>query len=317
MNTNFSPVPFIDNDLESSLKKEKMKKPEIPELSELPEMPESVEAPSESPVKETPPPILFEDKPKKLYKKKSGTNAQTIEVNNYQSPRVMFWTEDPNVLLNTQYWNEFFPTESMTFNQKLNALTRIVLILTIISYLFTQKPRILMVSGISILCIFLLHYATNQKLLGEGFMQNKDGYVRNYNRKGPFIPINTNENQYQPSTPVNPLSNVLMSDYDYNPHKKPAPPAFTEKDRETILDETKTQIQMLNPDQPNIDKKLFQDVTHNLELEQSMRQFYSTANTTIPNDQKGFAEFCYGDMISAKEGNKFAAVRNNPRFNLH
>lgn len=48
-----------------------------------------------------------------------------------------------------------------------------------------------------------------------------------------------------------------------------------------------------------------------------MRQFYSTANTTIPNDQGGFAEFCYGDMISAKEGNMFASVRNNPRHNLY
>ena len=154
-------------------------------------------------------------------------------------------------------------------------------------------------------------------MLGEGFMQNKDGYTKNYNRKGPFVQINSEENQYQPSSAVNPLSNVLLNDYDYNPHKKPAPPSFTEKDRETILDETKKQIQLLNPDQPNIEKKLFHDVTENLEMEQSMRQFYSTANTTIPNDQKGFAEFCYGDMISAKEGNKFAAVRNNPRYNLY
>jgi phospholipid N-methyltransferase len=76
-------------------------------------------------------------------------------------------------------------------------------------------------------------------------------------------------------------------------------------------------IQSMHPGQPNIDKKLFQDVTDNLELEQSMRQFYSTANTTIPNDQTSFAEFCYGDMISAKEGNAFASVRNNPRHNLY
>lgn len=306
MNNNLSPIP-LDSDLESSFQEKIVETTDLQENIQAPPEPSMVTTePPNEPINENPPPKKMQSKPTK-----------NIQINNYHPPEILFWTEDPNVLLNTQYWNEFFPTESMTFNQKLNALTRIVLVLTIISYLFTQKPRILVVSGISLLCIFLLHYATNQKLLGEGFMQNKDGYVRNYNRKGPFVPIDTNENQYQPSTPVNPLSNVLMSDYDYNPHKKPAPPAFTKKDRETILDETKTQIQMLNPDQPNIDKKLFQDVTENLELEQSMRQFYSTANTTIPNDQKGFAEFCYGDMISAKEGNHFAAVRNNPRYNLH
>jgi hypothetical protein len=307
MNNNLSPVP-LDNDLESSFQEKIVETSELDESVQVPSEPSMVTTePSNEPVNENPTPVI----------KTQSKPTKNIQINNYHPPEILFWTEDPNVLLNTHYWHEFFPTESMTFNQKLNALTRIVLVLTIISYLFTQKPRILVVSGISLLCIFLLHYATNQKLLGEGFIQNKDGYVRNYNRKGPFVAIDTNENQYQPSTPVNPLSNVLMSDYDYNPHKKPAPPAFTKKDRETILDETKTQIQMLNPDQPNIDKKLFQDVTENLELEQSMRQFYSTANTTIPNDQKGFAEFCYGDMISAKEGNNFAAVRNNPRYNLH
>ena len=306
MNNNLSPIP-LDSDLESSFQEKIVETTDLQENIQAPPEPSMVTTePPNEPINENPPPKKMQPKPTK-----------NIQINNYHPPEILFWTEDPNVLLNTHYWHEFFPTESMTFNQKLNALTRIVLVLTIISYLFTQKPRILVVSGISLLCIFLLHYATNQKLLGEGFMQNKDGYVRNYNRKGPFVAIETNENQYQPSTPVNPLSNVLMSDYDYNPHKKPAPPAFTKKDRETILDETKTQIQMLNPDQPNIDKKLFQDVTENLGLEQSMRQFYSTANTTIPNDQKGFAEFCYGDMISAKEGNNFAAVRNNPRYNLH
>ena len=300
MTQNFSPTPLIDNNLEGSFQEK---------IIEIPELQESIQIPTESPTNETPPHKIPEDMPHKQKK-----NFGHVNMN---KQKVMFWTEDPNILLNSHYWYEFFPTEGMTFNQKLNALTRIVLILTIISYLFTQKTRIIMVSLISLICIFLLHYATSQKLLGEGFAQNETRYTKNYNRKGPFVKIDTNENEYQPSSAANPLSNVLMSDYDYNPNKKPAPPSFTEKDRQTILDETKNQIQMLNPEQQNIDKKLFQDVTENLELEQSMRQFYSTANTTIPNDQKGFAEFCYGDMISAKEGNKFAAVRDNPRYNLH
>ena len=307
MPQNLSPTPLIDNNLDSSIPENIMEVPEIPQVPEVPQVPEA--EPIEQPSQEVPESENNIQQPVNITK--------NVRVNKTQNPRILFWSEDPNILLNSHYWYEFFPTETMSFNQKLNALTRIVLILTIVSYLFTQKPKILIVSLISILCIFFLHYATNQKLIGEGFSQNSNGYVRNYNRKGPFVPVNVNENQYQPSTSVNPLSNVLMSDYDYNPNKKPAPPSFTEKDRETILDETKNQIQMLNPDQPNIEKKLFQDVTENLEFEQSMRQFYSTANTTIPNDQKGFAEFCYGDMISAKEGNKFAAVRNNGRYNLH
>jgi hypothetical protein len=45
-----------------------------------------------------------------------------------------------------------------------------------------------------------------------------------------------------------------------------------------------------------------------------MRNFYSTPNTTIPNDQKAFAEFCYGDMISCKEGNPIACAQWEPRL---
>jgi hypothetical protein len=44
----------------------------------------------------------------------------------------------------------------------------------------------------------------------------------------------------------------------------------------------------------------------------SMRQWYSTPNTKVMNDQKEFAEFCYGDMISCKEGNELACTRNAP-----
>ena len=244
---------------------------------------------------------------------------KVIQVNNVVNvpkTKILFWSENPNVLLDPKHALEFFPTETMSFNQKLNALTRIVLVLTLISYLFTKKPRILIVSLISLLCIFLLHYSTTQKS-SEGFQEGDSGFRKFYDRNGPYVEVDVQENQYQASEPSNPLSNVMLTDYDYNPHKKPAPPSYTVKDKDIILEETKKQIQLLNPGQPNIDKKLYQDVTDNLDLEQSMRQFYSTANTTIPNDQQGFAEFCYGDMISAKEGNMFAAVRNNPRYTNH
>ena len=244
---------------------------------------------------------------------------KVIQVNNVVNvpkTKILFWSENPNVLLDPKHALEFFPTETMSFNQKLNALTRIVLILTLVSYIFTQKPRILIVSLISLLCIFLLHYSTAQKN-SEGFQEGDSGFRKFYDRNGPYVEVDVQENQYQASEPSNPLSNVMLTDYDYNPQKKPAPPSYTVKDKDIILEETKKQIQLLNPGQPNIDKKLYQDVTDNLDLEQSMRQFYSTANTTIPNDQQGFAEFCYGDMISAKEGNMFAAVRNNPRYTNH
>jgi len=230
-----------------------------------------------------------------------------------------FWTENPNILLDPRYALEFFPTENMSFNQKLNAITRIVLVLTTISYLVTKKMNIIIVSVVSIVCIYLMHYSHNEDIKkSEGFKNDKGDLVKTYNRHGPLDEIKPEfESTFQQSAPNNPLSNVLISDYDYNPNRKPAQPSYTTEGKQSILEETKKTIQSLHPNQQGLDKKLFHDITDNLELEQSMRQFYSTANTTIPNDQTSFAEFCYGDMISAKEGNAFASVRNNPRHNLY
>ena len=45
---------------------------------------------------------------------------------------IPFWSEDPNVLLHQKYMFEFFPVESMTYEQKLNAITRTVLVLSVV-----------------------------------------------------------------------------------------------------------------------------------------------------------------------------------------
>jgi hypothetical protein len=42
---------------------------------------------------------------------------------------IPFWSENPNVLLQGKYIGEFFPISDMTFNQKLNAITRSILVL--------------------------------------------------------------------------------------------------------------------------------------------------------------------------------------------
>ena len=63
--------------------------------------------------------------------------------------------------------------------------------------------------------------------------------------------------------------------------------------------------------------KLFKDLGEQYTFEQSLRQFHSNPNTRIPNDQKSFAEFCYGNMVSCKEGNLFACARNKMNHNLY
>ena len=80
------------------------------------------------------------------------------------------------------------------------------------------------------------------------------------------------------------------------------------------MDDKTKKIVEKNFGDPNIDERLFKDLADAYDFDNSMRTFYATANTKIPNDQDAFAEFCYGDMISCKEGNGFACVKDNYRY---
>ena len=227
---------------------------------------------------------------------------------------VPFWSDNPNVLFQSQYIMEFFPIDSMTYNQKLNAISRTIIFLTIIHFLFSRSFRILIIGAITLISIFLLHYYHNKEL-------NKTDVIKQHTEEGfdnPALEVlkkyDTNPvTTFDAPSSTNPFSNVLIPDYEFNPKKKPAPPAFNKNINDSILDKAKQLVIEQNPGQPDIADKLFTDLGEQFVFEQSLQPFYSNSATTIPNDQAGFADFCYGSMISCKEGNLFACARNLDR----
>jgi len=77
---------------------------------------------------------------------------------------------------------------------------------------------------------------------------------------------------------------------------------------------------MMNPGIDNTNKQLYGDLWQNFELDQSNRNFYSTANTKVVNDQGAFAQFLYGNMPSAKESgpdSDMQRVKDNYRYILY
>jgi hypothetical protein len=232
---------------------------------------------------------------------------------------IPFWTDNPNVLLNLSYINELFPSSDMSYNQKLNAITRMVLLLTIAVYLFTQTARSLLFGILSLFSIYLVHYYyTLNKRKEDG---RRDAFTgldgQNASNNPALSALGSNADLlgspiqvFDQPTAQNPFSNVLITDVTGNPRKKPAPPAYNNQVNKTILEAAKESVINANPDQPDISEKLFKDLGEQLTFEQSMRQFYSNPSTLTPDDQQAFAEFCYGSMISCAEGNKFACARN-------
>lgn len=233
-----------------------------------------------------------------------------------------FWGQDPNILFQPAHIWELFPTENMSYNRQLNAISRAVILLTLLSLLFSyHRGRLLVVGFLTLGVVYLLHqYHMNQKGMGWGAGTGGLQEGLEIVRPSPALDylndagLKTEPTVFQQPTAVNPFSNVMMSDYDYNPNKLPAPPTSNSLVEDMIKDNAKKLIQQVNPGQPDIDQKLFQDITDQLGFEQSMRQFYSNPSTTIPNDQGAFAEFCYGSMVSCKEGNLFACARNTSHY---
>ena len=240
---------------------------------------------------------------------------------------IPFWSENPNILFKPEYITEFYPSVDMQYAQKLNAISRLVLLITSILFVYGQSSLTIVYGIITLASIYFVHSyhesakekSENHRLENHRLTEGMDVMLSGDKTNNPAIGVYADSaktlptNVFDDPTPQNPFSNVLVTDYDDNPNKKPAPPAFNYNVKESILNQAKTAVQEANPDQPDIADKLFKDLGEQLMFEQSMRPFYSTANTTVPNDQQAFSDFCYGSMVSCKEGNQFACARNLAR----
>lgn len=235
------------------------------------------------------------------YKEKESMN------NEAKPETVAFWASDPNILFRPEYLTEIFPSADMSLSRKMNAITRMVIYITILLFLYTRNIRTIIVSVLTVVAIFI---AYRQKS-GQATMEKFGSKLVNDSlaEQGLSIP----DDIFDQPTPENPFSNVLINDYDYNVNKKPAPPTYNKSVSESILSQAKQLVRDSNPGNTEISEKLFNDLGEQYNFERSLQPFYSMPNTTIPNDQKGFAEFCYGSMVSCKEGNQFACARNLPR----
>jgi len=222
---------------------------------------------------------------------------------------IQFWSNQPTILFNKEYIFELWPTTNMCYEQKLNSITRLVILLTILGYILTRSLRILGVGIITLLIIFILFTMRKQKvtkeMLKENFsMQTKPQPTMDQNSAylNPVTLESVLKSKFKEGNRKNPFSNVLLTQINDDPDRKSAPPAFNMEVEEDITKNVKKSVQMMNPDIKNTDKQLFGDMWQNFELDQSNRVFYSNSNTRIePGDQSSFGKFLYGNMPSAKE----------------
>ncbi len=137
------------------------------------------------------------------------------------------------------------------------------------------------------------------KYKDEIFICKRESFDSNNNNKK-NINCKDVPKQYTKSTKNNPFMNVLISDYVTDPQKDPAPIYYNNKNEKKIVNE-------------NFNSNLYRDISDIFHNQSSQREFYTMPNTTIPNDQKGFAEWCYKTGPSCKEGSGLSCNNNNHR----
>lgn len=241
-----------------------------------------------------------------------------------------FWSNDPSILFNKDNIQQLWPSQQMTFEAKMNAISRLVILLTLLGFLFTRNFNLIIIGFITLAIIFTIYKFRKQSIVSS--LVKKEGFSVNPSITDPsFAPslsaTTTNpvtletvlRKDFHPTTKKNPFGNVLLTDIMDTPNRPAAAPSFNPDVYDEIDSAVKKQTQMLNPGIINSNKQLYGDLKDNYDLDNSMMQFYSTANTRVTSDQGAYSQYLYGSMYSGKESTPEGAwmrVKDNYRYIL-
>lgn len=238
---------------------------------------------------------------------------------------IPFWFNDPSVLLNKKYVFDLWPNNYMSYKQKINAISRFIILLTVLGYILTMSTRILIIGIITLGIIIGFSVMKTESPKEENEEKEmKEGFTNANNTNNVIVNPATLENflksDFKEGNKKNPFSNVLLTQIEDEPNRKSAPPSFNNNVEEDITNNVKKAVQFMNPGIKNTDKQLYGDLWENFELDNANRNFFSTANTRVSNDQTAYAKFLYGTMPSAKGStmeDNIQREKDNYRYTLY
>lgn len=195
------------------------------------------------------------------------------------------WYEDITGLFKKDNFQNFFPSNDMNSVEKMNSFVRFSFYFSLIIFLLKKSTKVFFVPFFALVGTVIIHKSGNGSYINqEQFMNTK-----NYNDE-------ITETKCKVPTETNPFMNVLLTDYSLNPDRKPA----------CDVQDTRVKGSM----KKQFNKNLFSSIDDVYDKNNSFRQFYTTASTTIPNDQETFAKWLYfNEEKTCKEGNTAKCFR--------
>lgn len=203
------------------------------------------------------------------------------------------WFNNIQGFMSAHNYNRFFPSKEMTFPEQLNSLLRFSIYFSALVFLLKKDTNIFFIVIFMGGFTYLLYTVDSQNKKRERFFLKQQNLAADKNTGKVCVEPSKN----------NPFMNVLMSEYAENPTRKEA------------CDVTKGKQKKMA--KKYFEDNLYRDVSDIFDKNASDRNYYTTAITTIPNDQDGFAKFCYGQNKTCKEGNGLKCYSNMYRSVAH
>ena len=195
------------------------------------------------------------------------------------------WFSNINLLFSKDNLFKIVPISDMSIGEKINAITRFALYLSILLYLTSGNYLYFYIILITVVASYLLYVFNGREFFNTNDVNDTDA---NYENVDNTNDDNTNDvlKDCNPPTNENPLMNPLIGDNPY-------------KNKEACNVENNTVLE-------NIDKKfcdkLYQNTSSIFANRNNQQRFYSMPNTQIPNDQTAFANWLYKTPVSCASG---------------
>jgi len=193
-----------------------------------------------------------------------------------------FWGEQPEILYSGTRLVEFVPTSDMNRTEKINALARMFIYLSVVFSILYMNSNYLyfMIIGLAFLYFVHVNYPETDT---EGFADcNTCG-------------LDPNGNVHQMPTKDNPFMNVLLTDYTDRPLRPPA--------ADVEVPAVKADMKRL------FEHNLYKNVDDIWDRNNSQRQYYTNPGTTIPNDRDSFMNWCWRSPYVCKDGDLNACLK--------
>ena len=201
-----------------------------------------------------------------------------------------FWLDDYKILFIKERITDFFPVKTMTLIEKLNAIFRMSIYLSIILYLLTNNYLYLYIFIIigAFTCFIYYTQKDNVELYFNSIPNSNDNLIEQ-------TIFEDAKNTITP-TVENPFMNINLITDDKT---KEAPPPSWNNDN----------IQEKIEDKFNYN--LYRDVGDLYGKSNSQREYYTMPSTTIPNNQTSFAKWCYSVGPTCKEKSIYCTPEMN------